>query len=356
MPIPFLLGAAAVVLGGYGIKKGVDARQDNKEAQDYNDRAEEVFDKAQNRLDDSRERTLKTLENMGELKLNIWKAQFSRYVKLMEQIHQVELPGPTDSRQMGAINIDKRELAEMERISIKAGEVLGAGVAAIGSGALAGVACYGGAMTLATASTGTAIASLSGVAATNATLAWFGGGSLAAGGLGIAGGTAVLGGIVAAPVLAVAGMVMAAKAQENLANARKNYSEAKLAAEEMNTAASKVDAINNVAGEYIYLLDELDTHMTTMQNSLEQVLTKINEEYSHRSLFSKVVGWFRGYKKFDYRNFDNDQKQIVHMNYLMAQIMKKALETPILNKDGSIEQNCRLALDEGKDFIASLYA
>lgn len=45
------------------------------------------------------------------------------------------------------------------------------------------------------ASTGTAIASLSGVAATNATLAWFGGGSLTAGGLWM------LGGIVAAPLV-----------------------------------------------------------------------------------------------------------------------------------------------------------
>lgn len=51
------------------------------------------------------------------------------------------------------------------------------------------------------ASTGTAISSLSGVAATNATLAWFGGGSIATGGAGMAGGFWVLGGIVAAPIV-----------------------------------------------------------------------------------------------------------------------------------------------------------
>ena len=49
--------------------------------------------------------------------------------------------------------------------------------------------------TVGTASTGTAISSLSGVAARNATLAWLGGGTLAAGGLGIAGGAIVLGAI-----------------------------------------------------------------------------------------------------------------------------------------------------------------
>ena len=37
-----------------------------------------------------------------------------------------------------------------------------------------------------------AISSLSGIAATNATLAWIGGGSLASGGLGVLGGTIIL--------------------------------------------------------------------------------------------------------------------------------------------------------------------
>lgn len=60
---------------------------------------------------------------------------------------------------------------------------------------------------LATASTGTAISTLSGAAATNATLAWLGGGSIAAGGGGIAAGTAVMGGLIAIPALAVMGFL-----------------------------------------------------------------------------------------------------------------------------------------------------
>ena len=63
--------------------------------------------------------------------------------------------------------------------------------------------------TLATASTGAAISGLSGAAATNATLAWLGGGALSAGGFGIAGGTLALGGIVLGPALAIGGFMMA---------------------------------------------------------------------------------------------------------------------------------------------------
>lgn len=48
------------------------------------------------------------------------------------------------------------------------------------------------ATTFGTASTGTAISALSGAAATNAALAWFGGGALAAGGGGMAAGQALL--------------------------------------------------------------------------------------------------------------------------------------------------------------------
>ena len=47
-------------------------------------------------------------------------------------------------------------------------------------------------MKIGAASTGTLISTLSGAAASNATLAWLGGGSLAAGGGGIAAGTMVL--------------------------------------------------------------------------------------------------------------------------------------------------------------------
>ena len=49
-----------------------------------------------------------------------------------------------------------------------------------------------GVSAFATASTGSAIAGLSGAAATNATLAWLGGGAIAAGGGGMAAGAVVL--------------------------------------------------------------------------------------------------------------------------------------------------------------------
>jgi len=55
--------------------------------------------------------------------------------------------------------------------------------------------------------TGAQIASLHGVVATNATMAWLGGGTVASGGFGIVGGTVVLGGIVTIATIATASLV-----------------------------------------------------------------------------------------------------------------------------------------------------
>lgn len=93
-------------------------------------------------------------------------------------------------------------------------DLLFKGAAGSAAGAAAGgaaaAATYSAVASLATASTGTAIATLSGIAAQNATLAWLGGGSLAVGGAGIAGGTAVLTGIVAVPAIGLAAIAILA--------------------------------------------------------------------------------------------------------------------------------------------------
>jgi hypothetical protein len=90
-------------------------------------------------------------------------------------------------------------------INVGAGSIAG-GSLAVGSWALV--------TALGSASTGAAISGLSGVAATNATLAWFGGGALAAGGVGMAGGAAVLGGLFAIPLVYFAAKGSHKKAKE----------------------------------------------------------------------------------------------------------------------------------------------
>ena len=83
--------------------------------------------------------------------------------------------------------IEQRKALETSATSAGAGVAAGAAVASMAPTAAMWVAT-----TFGTASTGTAISALSGAAATNAALAWLGGGALAAGGGGMAAGHALL--------------------------------------------------------------------------------------------------------------------------------------------------------------------
>lgn len=219
------MAGAAAVAGLAGAAKGGKAISNNSKAKDLISRAEKEYENAKERLENQRFRTSKQLDSLGEVKLKSWSEDIGAFLTLFNSFKKVDIEGNVNLDEKLRMKIKNPvKLKNMQIASIKATEVLKAGVSSLGAGALAGIASYGGAMMFASASTGTAIASLSGAAATNATLAWFGGGSIAAGGLGMAGGSLVLGGIVAGPVLAVAGFIMAAKSEENLENAKKMYS------------------------------------------------------------------------------------------------------------------------------------
>lgn len=106
-----------------------------------------------------------------------------------------------------------RTLQKVEMFNSEYNSAINVGAGSIAGGSLA-VGSWALVTALGSASTGAAISGLSGVAATNATLAWFGGGALAAGGAGMAGGMAVLGGIVAIPMVYFAAKGSHKKAKE----------------------------------------------------------------------------------------------------------------------------------------------
>ena len=104
---------------------------------------------------------------LGEIKV--------RYVKFQEACAQIQA-------------MQNEEMADK---TMGKGGYMGM-AAGVGMATLGPTAAMSVAMAFGTTASGTAIASLSGVAATNAALAWLGGGAMAAGGAGIAGGEAVV--------------------------------------------------------------------------------------------------------------------------------------------------------------------
>jgi hypothetical protein len=98
---------------------------------------------------------------------------------------------------------------------------------------------------------------LSGVAATNATLAWLGGGALSAGGFGMAGGMVALGGIALAPALAIGGYMMASKAERAVTEARSYEAEVDAAIAEIEKASAALSAIRSNAAEHLSVIERL---------------------------------------------------------------------------------------------------
>lgn len=341
MPLPLVPIAIAAAVGLFGAKKGIDAHSDQKKAKDLGQRAQKKFDKAKKTLEKAREECTADLESLGQLKFDIWDRQLGRFVALFSQLRNVEVIGASKVEQLGSKAFSKEELAQMHELSALANEVVSGGVSAIGSGALVGMASYGGATMLASASTGTAISSLGGAAATNATLAWFGGGSLAAGGLGIAGGTAVLGGLVAAPVLAVGGMVLAAKAKKNLAEAKANLAKAKKAASEMRAATSLVEGIRKVAAQFQDVTMKLDERFTPVLDDLDAMIAQRQRRWR----------WLPWKVRINFARLSEPKQRAAHFAYLFAQTLKIVLETPMLTQQGALSHDYPQALEAGQQLI-----
>lgn len=354
MPVPFLLAGAAAVAGLTGVVKGGQAISNNSKAKEIIEKAERKYNRAKDSLEEQRNVTSYDLERLGETKLYSWSNDIGRFISVFKQFKKVEIEGNPNLNEKLKMKItDMGSLGKMEVASLKATEVMKAGVSSLGAGALAGIASYGGAMMFASASTGTAIATLSGAAATNATLAWFGGGSLAAGGLGMAGGTAVLGGIVAGPVLAVAGFVMAAKSEENLANAKKTESEVNVAVAKMNTMKEVMEKISDISDDY-------NSFIIAFSERYQPFIHQINDIYNRAYnvqkdyFFNKVKNWLGISFKIDFRKLSVNDQKVLQASWLMTQVLYAVLSAPLLNNNGDVDGNAEQTLIGAKESTQNL--
>ena len=258
MPIPFLVAGAALLAGGYGVKKGLDAKEKFDEAKSISSSAQRRYKKAQDELVDDREATNGMLEDFGRYKVEVFMTSIQALVDVLSRVKNAS----SELSDVSAL-ITTEEMAAIKQKVVEAMEVhhaatgLSAGLATAG-GVYAAVGALG------TASTGASIAGLSGAAATNATLARLGGGAVAAGGGGVAVGTAVLGGLVAAPALLIGGLVMDSKAQEQLTAAHEFVAKVESTIAEIDKTRtlmkgyrSNIAELKNVIGEVVLRFEQV---------------------------------------------------------------------------------------------------
>ena len=313
MPLPLLFIGIATAAGGLGVGKSVKAGIDASAANSMNKSANQLVDASTTRLNAQREACGRALRVLGEEKLYVLNSSVKQFLDAFTQIKNVDFTESAGLEELRKLHIDEREFAELKSMVSFAGSIAGGAAAGTAGGALVAFGAYGAAQMFATASTGTAIKTLAGIAAKNATLAFFGGGSLATGGLGMAGGAAVLGGLVAGPALMVMGFVVGEAARKNLEKARTNLAEAEQISKELDTGSLQCEVIRRRTYMFYNLLARLDARFLPLLYRMEDILKTEGD---------------------DYRMYSVESKKAIASCASIAVTIKSLLDTPLLTDDG----------------------
>ena len=311
MPIPLILGVGAAIAGvagvgtaAHGAKKMKDANDTMKATESQHRRNIEKFEN-QNKL------TNEKMDELCKLELKVLKG-FEDFSNVIEKIQNRP---KFEQYNKDGVSLPTYDKEELKTVSVGAGVLLG-GVGGAAAGTFGGFAAAGATtsavMALGTASTGTAIASLSGVAATNATLAALGGGAIAAGGGGMALGTTILGATTLGVGLLVGGIIFNVTGGKLSDKADEAYSQMKKAESSINKICSYLYELEKTAEDY--------TH------SINIVRNKYLESYNY---ISYVVNKLH---KVDWNEFSEQDKLAVKNTVMLVGLLYKMCKLNLVNK------------------------
>lgn len=328
MPIPFLFIAAAAATGTIGVGKSIKAGVDNKDAKNTNQRAENIVKSATKKIETCRENCGKSIDDLGTAKIDVLDSSIKPFIQVFEKIKSIELEESDGLNELQKMILDKKEFQELKELQGMAASMAGGVASGAMAGAVTAFGAWSAAGTLASASTGTAIAALSGAAKANATLAFFGGGAKAVGGLGMLGGSAVLGGLIAGPALAVLGVVVGAKASANKEKAYSNLAKAKEYEEEMNAASDLCIGIRKRSNMFRRFL-------LSLNSVFDPLIYEMNEIVERSGC--------------DYRDYNKEERETVAKAMALAGAIKTILDTPILDEDGNLTAESEKVIDTTKE-------
>ena len=274
MPIPVIIGGAAVASGVAGVKKGLEGKKNFDKAKKIGKKAEKKFKRTKSKY----ERVADSLESssakLGKLKLKIQANELKEFAELYSQLEKSRLT----EKDYKELEIDgfKDEIEQMKKTSLNANEIINDGFKSLSTGALASLGISGIATKVGVASTGTKLATLSGAAATKAKLAWLGGGALKAGGGGVLLGKAVLFGAAAGPALAIAGFSIAKKSEKALTDAYEYKNDVDKKCAKINESIDILKVIKRRIKEVDDCLRRLKNKLRKNSNKLEVLIDRIN--------------------------------------------------------------------------------
>lgn len=332
MPLPLI--PVAIALGtavAGGTAAAISGKLDLDEAKEIDAKAQEKNKEIQNRLEATRQRVNRALENLGRKKLDICTSgSVARFLEVASKLKNMPENEFADVLEEARPVSDI--LRELHDISVQFTDIAGGVLASGGSGALAAIAALGGVKALAVAGTGTAISGLSGAAATNATLAWLGGGTLASGGLGVAGGMAVVGGIVVAPLVLVGGLVFASIGEKALEQAKENQAKVEAFDKSSKAICQNLDKIGEASAQMYSVLRSMDILFGRFVDRLESVVAASD----------------------NYAEYTRENKKLVKNCFMFNEHMKSLLETKLMDQDGKLLGACLENIKKQEKFMEKM--
>ena len=257
------------VVGGVSAVSGVSKMS---KASSIANEAKSLYSSGREEFDYTERQTNEALEELGKQKLFIWE-KFSVFENTFSRIRNLEIQGEAKIEKKLSLDVNRLEQVYLLAESAKA--VIKDGTISLSSGQLIGAACATGITSVATASTGTAIASLHGIAAYNASMAALGGGALKAGGLGIAGGKTVLSAMTFAPALAVGGLFLNARGGKSLKDAKESKEEAEKLVQQMKQAVEQMNKLQDLSSK---LSETIRKYEMILDNLLQWLIELTNRE------------------------------------------------------------------------------
>lgn len=273
MPLPIFIIAGAVTLGTAGLGSLAIGAKKIKDTRDKSQSTKQKHEENIQKFEEKSQTSNQIMDDLGKKELEILQS-FEQFSDLIEEIQNRP---QFKTYQVGGVQLPKYNKEDLKDVWIGAGVLLGGlGGAAMGTagGFAAAGATTAAVMALGTASTGTAIASLSGVAATNATLAALGGGALAAGGGGMALGATVLGTASLGVGLLVGGLIINFTANKLSDQAEEAHRQMEATAKTIKQICQYLQDLDELALDYTKTLDQVNNFYQAYMTYLSDIIIK----------------------------------------------------------------------------------
>lgn len=292
---------------------------------------EKLIKETNEQIEPMREQANLKLEELGKVKVEIISTILDEFSTSMHKINNLPFESDVNtSATQNDFNLSKQELDDMKVSIISVKDILknttGAGViGAVGAGT-----AYSAVAALGAASTGTLISSISGAAATNATLAWLGGGALAAGGGGIALGTIVLGGIGVIPAvsyLAWKGNLDYTKKKEIV---DQNYREAFAYSQTKDSVIKNLTELIRLINNTIILVNKYSIECNKLNKQTDHIIQQLGTDYSR---------------------YDDKAKALIQKHVTYTKGLSELFNASVIHEDGSVNSKMAETLRDTNAFL-----